>query len=330
MNKIDVLKELVAGRPPEKPLASFWGHFFKEEQHWETLLEITVQFQLAWDWDFVKINPSSCFIAEEWGNRYEKYDDRKQKLLHHRVAKPEDFMDLRPLPVRSGLPGDHLKVIKGLKERLPEVPLIMTIFSPLSYAGRLCGSHETLAGWIKQDIHESKIKEGLRRITQSIIEYSLACLEEGCHGIFYATTEWGDTTLLDAKGYEEFGMSNDLEILRAVKDGSIFTILHVCRSKNRLKDLLHYPADALSWDGLHESNPSLKEIAAASGKIILGGISQDLLDNSRNLDRLEKEIEEFCREMKGCRAILGPGCTFSSYDREVLNFVKKRLHFHCS
>lgn len=323
MNKIETIKDFMAGKLKNLHLASFWGHFYKEEQNWETLLAKTIEFQKTYEWDFVKINPSSTYIVEEWGNRYKKFDDRKQETLEYRIKHPDDFFRLPKLNLRSGLLGDHLLLIKGLRSELRDVPLVMTIFSPLSYAGRLCGSPEKLAAWIKEGC--KLVHDGIKMITDFVIEYSETCIQEGCHGIFYATTEWGSRDLLNSIEYEKFGVPYDIKILDMIKSKGAFTILHVCRQNNRLRDILHYPVEALSWDANNRSNPSLHEIARTTGKAVVGGISQDFIEDARNINRIKREIEDFYRDLAEYRAILAPGCTFSKYNEEVLKFIKKNV-----
>ncbi len=303
-------------------MSSFWGHFYKAEQHWETLLEATIEFQKKFRWDFVKINPSSTFFVEDWGNRYEKYDDQRSRMVSHAIKNAGDFIRLERLEPESGLRGEHLKLIRGLAAELPDVPLIMTLFNPLSYARRLCGTSENLLTMIENS--PDKVEKGLEIISSSIAEYGKACLEAGCQGFFYATTEWGSLDLMSPEEYARYGSPADLQILNAIRDRSLFLILHVCQSNNRLKNLLNYPVDAFSWDWRDTTNPTLDEIQKVTSKILIGGISHTLLEDQANYERVKRELEEFQDECSG-RCILAPGCTINCAHAELLPGIKALL-----
>ncbi|MDQ7823510.1 MAG: uroporphyrinogen decarboxylase family protein [Candidatus Eremiobacteraeota bacterium] len=320
MNKLETLKAFLRGEPVERCLASFWGHFYHEEQHWEKLLEKTVMFQETFHWDFVKINPSSIFFLEDWGNRYRKYDDRHQDLVDFRVKQVRDFLSLEEPGPREGVRGDHLRLIKGLRGRLPDTPLVMTLFNPLSYAHRLCGGPEVLKRYLGDS--PDTVFKGLELIFRSVAAYATECLREGCDGFFYATTEWGDGSLMDRETYEKYSRTFDVELLKGLREKSLFLILHVCKGTNRLRDLLDYPVDAFSWDWKDRSNPSPGEIKALTERIIMGGITQGLLSDEANMDMVRKEVGEFKRETSGHRAVLAPGCTFHAYHEGILKDIR--------
>lgn len=319
---IDTLKSFVAGTPPPHIPASFWGHFYKAEQHWETLLEATVGFQKEFRWDFVKINPSSTFFVEDWGNRYEKFDDRRSRMIEHAVKNAGDFANLRRLEPGFGLRGDNLRLIEALASELPDIPLIMTLFNPLSYARRLCGTSENLLTMIENS--PGQVEEGLEIISSSIADYGRACLEAGCHGFFYATTEWGSLDLMSRDEYTRYSSGHDCHILNALRDRSLILILHVCQSNNRLRELLHYPVDVFSWDWKDRTNPSPGGILNSTSKILAGGISHTLLENPANCELIRKEVEEFRKECPE-RAILAPGCTFNCANTKLLHTIRDLL-----
>ncbi|MGV8121385.1 MAG: uroporphyrinogen decarboxylase family protein [Candidatus Xenobiia bacterium LiM19] len=319
---IDTLKSFIEGTSPPHTLASFWGHFYKAEQHWETLLEATIGFQKEFRWDFVKINPSSTFFVEDWGNRYEKYDNQRSHMIRHAVRNAADLKCLRRLEPGYGLRGDNIKLIKALKSEMPGTPLIMTLFNPLSYARRLCGTSENLLTMIESA--PDLVEQGLEIISSSIAEYGSACLEAGCHGFFYATTEWGSLDLMSREQYSRFSSPYDRQILNILRDKSLFLILHVCQSNNRLKDLLDYPVDSFSWDWKDTTNPSFGEILKSTSRILTGGISHTLLEDPANYESIRKEVEEFRSECPE-RSVLAPGCTFNCANTELLHRIRELL-----
>jgi len=319
---LDNLRSFIAGAAPPHTMASFWGHFYRAEQKWETLLEATVDFQKKYRWDFVKINPSSTFFVEDWGNRYEKSDEHRSRMVEHAVRNTGDLASLSRLDPDFGLRGEHLRLIKGLAAELPDTPLIMTLFNPLSYARRLCGTSENLLTMIEDS--PEKVEKGLGTICESIADYGAACLEAGCHGFFYATTEWGSLDLMSREEYARYSASSDIRILSSLREKSLFLMLHVCQSNNRLIDLLDYPVDSFSWDWRDSTNPSFDAIRARTAKILTGGISHTLLEDPANWETVKKEAENFKRSC-GDKAILAPGCTFNCAHSELLAGIRELI-----
>ncbi len=167
--------------------------------------------------------------------------------------------------------------------------------------------------------------KALEVIARSIAEYALASLESGANGIYYATTEWGDRNLMGDADYNRFGLPFDEKILSEIRGKSLFNILHVCKSNNRLTSMMNLPADALSWDARDRTNPSCVEIAAMSDKILVGGITQALLEDRNNIGTVSREIEEFFEATREQRAILAPGCSFNCSHLDVLSHIRDTL-----
>lgn len=59
MDKRERLQRTIAGEPVDRPPVALWRHWPVDDQTPEGLAEATVHFQREWDWDFVKVTPSS-------------------------------------------------------------------------------------------------------------------------------------------------------------------------------------------------------------------------------------------------------------------------------
>ena len=262
-------------------------------------------------WDFAKINPRANFMVEDWGvkDNYHDNDYEAPDTVDWPVKTSSDWNKIEPLNPRDGVLGQHLVLLNSISKNLNgEVPIIMTLFTPLSIAGRLAGTDASM----KTQINENPkiIHQILDIITQTFIEFSEECLNAGATGLFYATTHWGTYNNMTDEEYNEFGRPYDLQLLNALPE-NLFNILHVCQSNNMLRSLSDYPVQAFNWDTKETSNLSMKEGYEITGKVVVGGLGQkSTLPNGKTSDVIA-EVNDSRLEMGNKGWILGPGCTFS-------------------
>ena len=75
MNRRDRVWAALAGEPVDRPPVSFWGHVYHRESSARDLVDATLEFQRAYDWDWVKLNPRKHYHVEPWDVRY-RYSGR--------------------------------------------------------------------------------------------------------------------------------------------------------------------------------------------------------------------------------------------------------------
>jgi uroporphyrinogen decarboxylase len=56
---------------------ALWRHFPKDDQSAEGLARAVVSFQAQYDFDLVKVTPTSGYAAEDWGFRAEYHGNRE-------------------------------------------------------------------------------------------------------------------------------------------------------------------------------------------------------------------------------------------------------------
>jgi uroporphyrinogen decarboxylase len=261
MTKRQRLAAAIAGLPVDRLPVALWRHFFVEETSREGLVGAMVRWQRTYDWDFLKINPRAGYHVEDWGNRYEFSGNEHvpPTLVRARIHKPDDFrrLDRLTLGARKAdaqTPGarvapvltEHLKAVADLRQALgPDVPMLMTVFTPMSIAADLAGGPQGLAAIIAED--PSLTHAGLRTITDTFADFAARCIEAGADGIFLATTHVATRANFTPEQYEEFGRPYDLEVLAAVQ-GATLNLLHVCKAQALVRELADYPAAMLNWD----------------------------------------------------------------------------------
>lgn len=309
MTRWERIRATLGGQDVDRVPVSMWRHFFAQETTAESLAAAMVGFQRRFDWDFMKVNPRASYHVEDWGVGVRYAGDYAPVVVETPVKTPADWLKLKVLDINKGVLGEQLAALKIIARELKgEVPIIMTVFTPIAIASRLVASEDVFLDHLKE--HTAEVNFALEVITETFTRFARACLERGASGLFFATTSWATTDRLTEREYRKFVRLFDLKLLSGLPP-SEFHVLHVCRRNNLLHAVRDYPVHAFSWDPRAEGNPSLAEgKTMVSGKTVIGGMPQD-----KSL--VEADPEQLAAEVKGLRIalgkkgwMLGPGCTF--------------------
>jgi len=308
MAKRERVEAALQGGPVDRPPVSFWRHFFEKETTATGLAEAMLGFQKQYDWDFMKVNPRACYHAEPWGSRFAFSGQAsiEPKLLEPAVKTAEDWGKIQPLAPTMGALGEQLEALRLIKEGLRgEVPFVETVFTPLSVAGRLTGSDDILLEHLQH--YPERVHAALEAITVTFEGFAKACLDVGADGLFFATTGWATYERLSDAAYAEFGRPYDVRVLTAA-EGASLNILHVCRGRNMLWQLLDYPAHASNWATADSSNPTLGEVWQRSQRAVIGGIDQVNTLRHGAPEAVRAEVHAAVAQTRQ-GLFIGPGCS---------------------
>jgi uroporphyrinogen decarboxylase len=317
--KRERLARTVQGRPVDRLPVALWRHFHAQEASREGLVAAMRQWQKTYDWDFLKINPRASYHVEDWGNQYtfSGIDHVPPTLVKASVHRPDDFQHLDRLDPtgaagrRSPVLADHLAAVSDLRRALGDaMPLLMTVFTPMSIAADLAGGPQALANLIRGDA--AMVHVGLRTITDTFKDFAARCLGAGADGIFLATTQTATLANFTTDQYAEFGRPYDLEILAATRSAPL-NLLHVCQSRSMVRDLADYPVAMLNWDMADPANPTLDQMAlAAPAKALVGGVDPKLFPDGTARGRLLDQVEASRKAMGRRPFVLGSTCTIDA------------------
>ena len=320
------MQATLLGKEVDRPPVSMWRHFYDKETSAERLAEAMLSFQRRFDWDFMKVNPRASYHAEDWGVKMKYNGDpyKAPETVDWPIKQPSDWDEVQPLDVHQGVLGEQLQDLKliaqGLKD---EVPFVMTVFTPLSIAGRLAGSEDAMVTYLRE--HPQKVHQALEVVTKTFVNFARECLNLGAWGLFYATTQWATYDRLTDEEYAGFGRPYDLKLLQALPTAD-FNILHVCGGNNMLRSLADYPVDAFNWDAQDPSNVWLKEGREITGKAVIGGVGHRTTLMKDQPEDVVREVERAKREMGKSSWMLGPGCTFPPFaPEENLGILKEAI-----
>ncbi|MFN8594315.1 MAG: uroporphyrinogen decarboxylase family protein [Thermomicrobiales bacterium] len=299
----DRVDAALAGSVADRPPVALWRHFPGQDQTAPDLAAATAAWQREFPGDFVKFMPPGDYPTIDWGLRSVLHDapSGTRKPIFHPVSDAADWRRLPGLDVRTGFNGEMLAALALARRELPpDVPLLQTIFSPLTVAAKLSN------GAVTAHLQESPaaVHAGLRRITEVTRAFLLASLGAGADGFFFAT-QLADRALLDETSYREFGIPYDLQLLDGLPAGSPL-LLHVHGTDPMLALAGRYPAGALSWHD-RRVGPALADVAASSQRAVCGGIDETAIA-TMTADDVAAQAHDAAHQTAGRGILIAPGC----------------------
>jgi len=211
----------VRGERPDRVPVALWRHFPEDDRRAEKLAQAHIAFYRAYDPDLLKVTPASGYYGDDWGLRagYKPNREGTRTYGERPIKKASDWERLKHLDVSQGAHGREVHAIRLVAEAVGrEVPVLETVFSPLSVARTLAGEQATVR-YLRED--PEALHNGLAMIADVTAEFVHAVIAAGADGIFFST-QMATTALMTAEEYEEFGRPYDLRILDAVDGGLVF------------------------------------------------------------------------------------------------------------
>ncbi|MBN1218706.1 MAG: uroporphyrinogen decarboxylase [Anaerolineae bacterium] len=304
MTKRQRLEATLAGATVDRPAVALWRHWPVDDQTGPDLARATLAFQQTYDFDFIKVTPSSNFCLAGYGatTTWQGNQEGTRAWGPRVIQSPEDWSKLQPQNPHTGLPGEVLQANRLIgREVGQDVPFIQTIFNPLAQAKNLAG--ERLLSDLRQ--HPDAVKAGLATITETILRFIDALKPTGASGIFLAVQHASYDLLTEAE-YREFGQPLDRQILAAT-EGMWFNLIHL-HGVNVMFDLVgDYPGQVINWHDA-ETPPSLAEARSRTGMALCGGLRQWETMVRGTPETVKAEAKAALEATAGQRFILGTGC----------------------
>lgn len=297
----------VADRPP----VGAWGHSFHKEWSVRELADTTLEAQRRFRWDFVKFQPRATCFSEPFGSTWRPSGDplKPPELVRAAVQTPRDWSSL-PKVDRSAPPlADQVASIGMVASELgPDVPVIQTVFSPLTVADYLLGKER---GEIVNELQHRRelIEPALDVIADALIDFSRASFDAGAAGIFFAISGHASRNGVPIDLYEEAVLPYDQKVLDSVPQNAWFNVLHLCKSEIYFQLTESLPSHGVSWSIHDEGNPSLEEGIARSGRAALGGLDHSTTLVKGPAEDIAQEVKSAAAANHGRGVIVAPGCS---------------------
>jgi uroporphyrinogen decarboxylase len=276
-----------------------------DDQSAAGLFAATVAFQRQYDFDLIKVSPSSSFCIKDWGIQDEWIGSTEgtRHYISYPVTNPEDWKKLKELSPLTGQLGNQITCLQNLvKEYKHQTPIIQTLFSPLSQAKNLIGK-ENLLAHLRQ--YPDQLHSALRTITQTTINFALEAVKTGIDGVFYAI-QHAQYGLLSEEEFKTFGIAYDLQVLESVQN-LWFNMAHLHGDHVMFNLVSSYPVQSINWHD-RQTDPGLQQAKNQFKGVVCGGLRQWETMAYGTPSQVSLEATNAILATQGTRFILGTGC----------------------
>ena len=299
------MEACIGDAPLDRPPVALWRHFPVDDQTPEGLAGAVISFQRTYDFDFVKVTPSSSYCLQDWGVRDEWRGSTEgvREYTQHVIKQPEDWAKLKPLDPTKGWLGEQLSCLREIVAELgPDVPVIQTIFNPLSQAKNLAGRDQLLVHLRR---NPDALHAGLQVVSETTRRFIEAALETGIAGVFFAV-QHAQYGLLSEQEYQTFGTAYDLQVFEPAAECWL-NVLHLHGNDIMFHLFLDYPAGVYNWHD-QETSPGLAAAQKMIKGAVCGGLRQWKTMALGTPEDVEKEAQAALAATNGHRFVLGTGC----------------------
>jgi uroporphyrinogen decarboxylase len=292
-----------------RPLpVAFWHHFPQADSNPVTFAEATVAFYRQFDVDLVKLMPTGMYPVMDYGVAVRPSDDDLGTTVYFSgpIAHPDAWDALPAVSPERGVLGDQVAMAGHVRAALgPDVPIIQTIFSPLTMAAKLAGG--TLRGALLED--EDALRRVLARLAADVVAFGDACLDIGVDGFFFAT-QLANAPSLPRDVYARLGEPYDLEILEALRPRAWLQVLHLHGQEPFFELADRYPVDVVNWED-RETRPTLRGALQQTSRCLLGGVVRGAALATASEAEITAQVADAAAQTEGQRVIVGAGCVVS-------------------
>ena len=298
------LRACLAGEQIDRPPVALWRHFPVDDQSPDTLAAATLHFQKTYDFDLVKVTPASSFCLKDWGveDVWEGHTEGTRRYTKRIIHKPQEWEKLPLLEPSAPHLAGQLACLRQIRAGLgPDVPMLQTIFSPLSQAKNLVGGDMLIAHIRK---YPDAVLKGLETIALSTRRFVEATLETGIDGVFYAIQQ-AQAGLLTLEEYQTFGVPLDRKILEPTSE-LWCNLLHLHGSEVYFEVVKEFSFQIVNWHD-RDTSPSLAEAQKLFAGTVCGGLGRDTLVY-REQAAVREEAQDAFAQTGGQHFILSTGC----------------------
>ena len=300
-----------------------WLHHPEVDQDPRALAETQVAFMRAYDTDFIKLCPFGLYSVQDWGGRVKFFCTPYAPAVveDYGIKAWQDWQRLEVLPAGYGTWGKQVELAAQVQRSLrpdEEVPVLQTVFSPLTVARKLGG--DRIFADMKE--HPEAVHAALQAITATSVNFIRANISAGVSGFFFAT-QCASSDLVSWAEYEEFGERYDRQLFTAYTADTWFNVIHIHGQHIFFAELSRYPGNCVNWHDRWVA-PSLRAARQLTDKCLLGGLNE----NETLLKGTPAEVVRHVAEAVGSAGsrglILGPGCVTDPHT-PAANYYAARL-----
>jgi uroporphyrinogen decarboxylase len=302
----------------DRPPSASWGHAYRAEWSPAELAATTVERARRLEWDYVKFQPRATCFAEVFGSRYEPSGTGRKGpiLVKPAVETLDDWARLPHAGAASPALADQVDAIGRVVAELgPSIPVIQTVFSPLTVAGYLVGKSKPRAVRELRK-HPELVGPALDWIASALAQFAAESVRAGAAGIFYAISGYASEEAMPEEVYRELVLPHDRAVLDKLPPEAWFNVLHLCGSRLNFDLAKELPVQAVSWSIHNRGNPGLAEGRARSGRAVMGGVGQRTPLARDAAERIAAEVRAAIADTGGEGLLIAPGCSVPPWANE--------------
>lgn len=170
--------------------------------------------------------------------------DGTRQTLKSPIKRSLDWTELRVLDPSRGELAKQIACVRMVAEALPDVPLIVTVYSPLAQAARLADD-----GMLLRDLRRQpdRLRTGLNVLAESTLRFVDALKSlSGIAGIYYVIEHAHYDALSEAE-YAAFGLADDQKILEMLPRHWWLNLVHLSGESPMFRFAAHYPVQGINW-----------------------------------------------------------------------------------
>ena len=306
------LEATLAGEKTDRLPIALWRHFPVDDQSPQDLAAATLNFQRNYDFDLVKVTPSSSHFCKDWGSmdQWEGSSEGTRRYTKTVIHKPEDWEKLPVLEPDATHLAELITCLRLIRSGVgPETPILQTIFSPLAQAKNLVGK-EHIVKHIRK--YPEAVLKGLETITEStrrFIEAMLSDKEIALDGVFYSV-QHAQASLLTPEEYGTFGLAFEKRSIQPATD-LWCNLLHLHGEDLYFEQIISDDAlgayfPIINWHD-RDTPPTLQAARAQTKHVFCGGLSRETMVLGTPKD-IQAEANDALEQTEGKGFILGTGC----------------------
>ena len=242
---------------------------------------------------------------EDWGCKvaYQGSSNGAKTCTQHAVRQPGDWARIKPLDPGRGALGRELEALRLiLRGRSDDVPVLHTVFAPLTIARKLAGER------LDQDLrdHPNAVMGALDAITETVIRYVAEVGKVGADGIFYAS-QMASRDVMAEGDHSRFSMPYSWRVLESLDGSPMWTMLHVHGRQIYFDRSATLPVAAMNWhDRL--TAPTLGDGLRRFKGAVVGGLNESQTLRTGSPAAAAADVADAITQTGGTGVIIAPGC----------------------
>ena len=313
MTKRERILAALHRRPVDRPPVAFWQHVPHRDHTARGLADAMLEWQQRWDLDLIKVMSSGVYCVEDWGCKvaYQGSPNGAKTCTQHAVRQPADWARIKPLDPGRGALGRELEALRLiLRGRSDDVPVLHTVFAPLTIARKLAGDQ------LNHDLrdHPTAVMGALDAITETVIHYVAEVGKVGADGIFYAS-QMASRDVMAEGDHSRFSMPYSWRVLESLDGSPMWTMLHVHGRQIYFDRSATLPVAAMNWhDRL--TAPTLGDGLRRFKGAVVGGLNETQTLRTGSPAAAAADVADAIAQTGGTGVIIAPGCVLPLDTRE--------------